>query len=116
MGRPAGGADRRRLLLRLNGLRHFRRSVIPPLPLSADPVVGNQIIQIIKDSAFLTLCGRGCGSYERLTPGRPIASDPKSNSEGVELEAWECCQGGIGTITGRAHIAQVNEMPWTAGR
>jgi len=37
------------------GLRHFRRIVLPPLLLSAAPVVGNQIIQIIKDSAFLTV-------------------------------------------------------------
>jgi polar amino acid transport system permease protein len=37
------------------GLRHFRRIVLPPLLLSAAPVVGNQVIQIIKDSAFLTV-------------------------------------------------------------
>jgi polar amino acid transport system permease protein len=37
------------------GLRHFRRIVLPPLLLAAAPVVGNQIIQIIKDSAFLTV-------------------------------------------------------------
>jgi polar amino acid transport system permease protein len=37
------------------GLRHFRRIVLPPLVLSAAPVIGNQVIQIIKDSAFLTV-------------------------------------------------------------
>jgi polar amino acid transport system permease protein len=37
------------------GLRHFRRIVLPPLLLSAAPMVGNQIIQVIKDSAFLTV-------------------------------------------------------------
>ena len=37
------------------GLRHFRRIVLPPLLLSAAPLVGNQVIQIIKDSAFLTV-------------------------------------------------------------
>ena len=37
------------------GLRMFRRIVLPPLVLSAGPVVGNQVIQIIKDSAFLTI-------------------------------------------------------------
>jgi polar amino acid transport system permease protein len=37
------------------GLRHFRRIVLPPLLLSAAPVIGNQVIQIIKDSAFLTV-------------------------------------------------------------
>jgi polar amino acid transport system permease protein len=33
----------------------FRRIVLPPLLLAAGPVVGNQMIQIIKDSAFLTI-------------------------------------------------------------
>jgi polar amino acid transport system permease protein len=37
------------------GLRHFRRIILPPLVLAAGPVVGNQVIQIIKDSAFLTI-------------------------------------------------------------
>jgi polar amino acid transport system permease protein len=33
----------------------FRRIVLPPLLLAAGPVIGNQMIQIIKDSAFLTI-------------------------------------------------------------
>jgi polar amino acid transport system permease protein len=33
----------------------FRRIILPPLLLSAGPVIGNQVIQIIKDSAFLTI-------------------------------------------------------------
>jgi len=33
----------------------FRRIVLPPLLLAAGPVLGNQMIQIIKDSAFLTI-------------------------------------------------------------
>jgi polar amino acid transport system permease protein len=37
------------------GLRRFRRIILPPLVLAAGPVVGNQVIQIIKDSAFLTI-------------------------------------------------------------
>ena len=36
-------------------LRLFRRIILPPLLLAAGPVIGNQIIQIIKDSAFLTI-------------------------------------------------------------
>ena len=36
-------------------LRLFRRIILPPLLLSAAPVIGNQLIQIIKDSAFLTI-------------------------------------------------------------
>jgi polar amino acid transport system permease protein len=38
-----------------SGLRLFRRIVLPPLVLAAGPVVGNQVIQIVKDSAFLTI-------------------------------------------------------------
>jgi polar amino acid transport system permease protein len=38
-----------------SGLKLFRRIVLPPLALTSAPVVGNQIIQIIKDSAFLTI-------------------------------------------------------------
>jgi len=33
----------------------FRRIVLPPLLLAAGPVMGNQMIQIVKDSAFLTI-------------------------------------------------------------
>src|ERR1700689_3485941 len=36
-------------------IRLFRRIILPPLLLAAGPVLGNQIIQIIKDSAFLTI-------------------------------------------------------------
>jgi polar amino acid transport system permease protein len=38
-----------------SGFALYRRIVLPPLILSAGPVVGNQVIQIIKDSAFLTI-------------------------------------------------------------
>jgi len=38
-----------------SGLRLFRRIVLPPLVLASAPVVGNQVIQIVKDSAFLTI-------------------------------------------------------------
>ncbi len=33
----------------------FRRIVLPPVILAAIPMIGNQLIQIIKDSAFLTI-------------------------------------------------------------
>lgn len=39
----------------LSGLVLFRRVVLPPLLLAAGPVLGNQLIQIVKDSAFLTI-------------------------------------------------------------
>lgn len=38
-----------------SGLRLFRRIVFPPLALASAPVIGNQIIQVIKDTAFLTV-------------------------------------------------------------
>ena len=37
------------------GFRLFRRIILPPLIFSSAPVVGNQVIQIVKDSAFLTV-------------------------------------------------------------
>ena len=37
------------------GLKLFRHIILPSLVLQAGPVVGNQLIQIIKDSAFLTI-------------------------------------------------------------
>jgi polar amino acid transport system permease protein len=38
-----------------SGPHLFRRIILPSLILSAGPIVGNQLIQIIKDSAFLTI-------------------------------------------------------------
>jgi polar amino acid transport system permease protein len=38
-----------------SGFGLFRRIVLPPVALSSAPVLGNQLIQIIKDSAFLTI-------------------------------------------------------------
>jgi len=38
-----------------HGLGLFRRVILPPVALAAMPMLGNQVIQIIKDSAFLTI-------------------------------------------------------------
>lgn len=38
-----------------SGAALFRRVVLPPLVLAAGPLIGNQMIQIVKDSAFLTI-------------------------------------------------------------
>ncbi|HXW27432.1 MAG TPA: amino acid ABC transporter permease [Xanthobacteraceae bacterium] len=38
-----------------SGLKLYRRIVLPPIVLACMPVLGNQMIQIIKDSAFLTI-------------------------------------------------------------
>jgi polar amino acid transport system permease protein len=37
------------------GWRLFRRIILPPVLFSAVPLIGNQLIQIVKDSAFLTV-------------------------------------------------------------
>jgi polar amino acid transport system permease protein len=37
------------------GLRLYRRIILPPVVMACIPVMGNQMIQIIKDSAFLTI-------------------------------------------------------------
>jgi polar amino acid transport system permease protein len=37
------------------GLNLFRHIVLPPVIFAAIPMIGNQLIQIIKDSAFLTI-------------------------------------------------------------
>ena len=38
-----------------HGLRLFRRVILPPVLFAAAPTIGNQVIQIIKDTAFLTI-------------------------------------------------------------
>jgi polar amino acid transport system permease protein len=38
-----------------SGLKLYRRIILPPIVLACMPVLGNQMIQIIKDSAFLTI-------------------------------------------------------------
>jgi polar amino acid transport system permease protein len=38
-----------------SGWRFFRRIILPPIMVACVPVMGNQTIQIIKDSAFLTI-------------------------------------------------------------
>jgi polar amino acid transport system permease protein len=37
------------------GLSLFRRIILPPVLFSALPLIGNQLVQIVKDSAFLTV-------------------------------------------------------------
>jgi polar amino acid transport system permease protein len=38
-----------------HGFAVFRRIILPPVLLTAAPMIGNQVIQIVKDSAFLTI-------------------------------------------------------------
>jgi polar amino acid transport system permease protein len=38
-----------------SGIKLYRRIILPPIVLACMPVLGNQMIQIIKDSAFLTI-------------------------------------------------------------
>jgi polar amino acid transport system permease protein len=37
------------------GVLLYRRIILPPVVLASVPIIGNQVIQIIKDSAFLTI-------------------------------------------------------------
>ncbi len=38
-----------------HGFGLFRRVILPPVTLAAAPMIGNQLIQIIKDTSFLTI-------------------------------------------------------------
>jgi polar amino acid transport system permease protein len=38
-----------------HGFQLYRRIILPPVVLSAVPMVGNQVIQVVKDTAFLTI-------------------------------------------------------------
>ncbi len=38
-----------------HGLRLYRRIILPPVVLQSVPVIGNQVIQIIRDTAFLMI-------------------------------------------------------------
>lgn len=38
-----------------HGLGLFRRVILPPVVFAAVPMIGNQVIQIVKDSSFLTI-------------------------------------------------------------
>jgi polar amino acid transport system permease protein len=38
-----------------SGLRLLRRVILPPVLLAAGPIFGNQLIQIVRDSSFLTI-------------------------------------------------------------
>lgn len=38
-----------------SGFTLFRRIILPPVVISALPLIGNQLVQIVKDSAFLTI-------------------------------------------------------------
>lgn len=51
---PAGQTEAARAFGH-TGLRLFRRIILPQVLIAAGPVVGNQLIQLIKDSAFLSI-------------------------------------------------------------
>ena len=51
---PAGHVDAAQAI-GFHGLALYRRIVLPPVIFAAAPVIGNQVIQIIKDSAFLMI-------------------------------------------------------------
>jgi len=51
---PAGQTEAARAFGH-TGVRLFRRIILPQVLIAAGPVVGNQLIQLIKDSAFLSI-------------------------------------------------------------
>jgi polar amino acid transport system permease protein len=60
------------------GWNLFRRIILPPVLFSALPLIGNQLIQIVKDSAFLTIIAVGELTHQatalQLTYFVPFAS------------------------------------------
>ena len=85
-------------------LRLFRRIILPPLLLSAGPVIGNQVIQIIKDSAFLTII-----ALPELTHAASSIQSrhyvPFAAFITAVLLYWGLClviEAGVGTIGGLA--------------
>lgn len=51
---PAGQSEAARAV-GFSGLALFRRIILPQVVIAAGPVLGNQLIQLIKDSAFLSI-------------------------------------------------------------
>ena len=52
---PPDYAAGRALSFGFHGFTLYRRIILPPIVLAAAPVIGNQVIQVIKDTAFLMI-------------------------------------------------------------
>ena len=75
-----------------HGLRLVRRIILPPVILAAVPMLGNQVIQIIKDSAFLTII-----AVEELTHAATVIQQtyylPFASFVTALLLYWLLCVG-----------------------
>lgn len=85
-----------------HGFGLFRRVILPPVVFAAMPMLGNQVIQIIKDSAFLTII-----AVRELTHNAASIQSQYSVPFGSFVVAlalyWLLCllvEGGVG-LTGR---------------
>jgi polar amino acid transport system permease protein len=75
-----------------HGLKLARRIILPPVILAAVPMLGNQVIQIIKDSAFLTII-----AVEELTHAATVIQQtyflPFASFVSALLLYWLLCVG-----------------------
>ena len=76
----------------------FRRIVLPPLLLAAGPVIGNQMIQIIKDSAFLTIIAPPELACGKLDPVAALCAVRGIHHGGVLYWGLSPIEAGVSSI------------------
>ncbi len=89
-----------------HGLGLVRRIILPPVMYAAIPMIGNQVIQIIKDSAFLTII-----AVEELTHAATVIQAtyflPFASFITALLLYWVLCAGVeqmVGLVGARAEL------------
>ena len=89
-----------------HGLGLLRRVILPPVIFAAAPMIGNQVIQIIKDSAFLTII-----TVEELTHAAAVIQAkyflPFASFLSALLLYWLMClavEQGVRVIGARAEL------------
>jgi polar amino acid transport system permease protein len=89
-----------------HGFRLVRRIILPPVVFAAIPMIGNQVIQIIKDSAFLTII-----AVEELTHAATVIQAtyflPFAAFISALLLYWLLCAGVeqlVGFVGARAEL------------
>jgi len=87
-------------------LNLFRRIILPPVVFAAIPMIGNQVIQIIKDSAFLTII-----AVEELTHAATVIQAtyflPFASFVSALLLYWVLClcvEQLVGLVGARAEL------------
>jgi polar amino acid transport system permease protein len=91
-----------------HGFRLIRRIILPPVLFAAIPMLGNQVIQIIKDSAFLTII-----AVEELTHAATVIQAtyflPFAAFISALLLYWVLCAGVeqlVGLVGARAELCR----------